>query len=75
VLPASWLADLLDMFHHLLHGYMIFPYHQSNIYTMKVHVTWEHSSFKNVDLVAIKSFDHQAQIFNLLIFGKYDIFL
>jgi hypothetical protein len=30
-----------------------FPYHPSNVYTMKVHVAWEHSSFKNVDLVAI----------------------
>ena len=37
---------------------------------MKVHVAWEHSSFKSVDLVAIKSFDPQAQIFNLSIFGK-----
>ena len=47
-----------------------FPYHPSNVYTMKVHVAWEHSSFKNVDLVAIQSFDPQAQIFNLSIFGK-----
>ena len=47
-----------------------FPYHPSNVCTMKVHVAWEHSSFKNVDLVAIKSFDPQAQIYNLSIFGK-----
>jgi uncharacterized protein YkuJ len=46
------------------------PYHPSNVYTMKVHVAWEHSSFKNVDLVAIQSFETQAQIFNLSIFGK-----
>ena len=32
---------------------------------MKVYVAWEHSSFKNVDLVAIQSFDPQAQIFKL----------
>jgi hypothetical protein len=37
---------------------------------MKVHVAWEHSSFKNLDSVAIQSFDPQAQIFNLSIFGK-----
>jgi hypothetical protein len=37
---------------------------------MKVHVAWEHSSFKYVDLVAMQSFDPQAQIFNLSIFGK-----
>ena len=47
-----------------------FLYHPSNVYTMKVHVAWEHSSFKNVELVAIQSFDSQAQIFNLSIFGK-----
>ena len=45
-------------------------YHPSNIYTMKVHVAWDHSSFKNVDLVAIQSSDPQAQIFNWPIFGK-----
>jgi hypothetical protein len=32
---------------------------------MKVHVAWDLSSFKNVDLVAIQSFDA----------AKYDIFL
>jgi hypothetical protein len=37
---------------------------------MKVHVAWQHSSFKNVDLVAIQSFDPQARIFNWQIFGK-----
>ena len=37
---------------------------------MKVYVAWEHSSFKNVDLVAIQSFDPQAQIFNRPIFGN-----
>ena len=42
---------------------------------MKVYVAWEHSSFKNVDLVAIQSFDPQAVIFNLQIVTKYDIFL
>ena len=47
-----------------------FSYHPSNIYTMKVYVAWEHSSFKNVDLVAIQSFDPQARIFNWPIFGK-----
>ena len=46
-----------------------------NIYTMKVHVAWEHSNFKNVDLVAIQCSDPQAQIFNWPIFGKYNIFL
>ena len=30
---------------------------------MKVHVAWEHSSFKNVDLVAIQSSNPQAQIY------------
>ena len=51
---------------------IFFPYHPSNIYTMKVHVAWEHSSFKNVDLVAvtIQSFDPQARVFNWRIFGK-----
>jgi hypothetical protein len=35
-------------------------YHPSNIYAMMVYVAWEHSSFKNVDLVAIQSSDPQA---------------
>jgi hypothetical protein len=48
----------------------VFSNFPSNIYTMKVHVGWEHSSFKNLDLVAIQSFDPQAEIFNFLIFGK-----
>jgi hypothetical protein len=35
-------------------------YHPSNIYAMKVHVDWDHSSYKNVDSVAIQSSDPQA---------------
>ena len=41
-----------------------------NIYTMKVHVAWEHSNFKNVDLVAIQYSDPQARICNWPIFDK-----
>ena len=37
---------------------------------MQVHVAWEHYIFKNVDLVAIQSFDPQARIFNWPIFSK-----
>ena len=37
---------------------------------MKVHVASEHSSFKNVDLVAIQSYDPQALLFDLPVFGK-----
>ena len=37
--------------------------HPSNIYTMNVHVAWEHSSFKYVDLVAIQSSDPQIQLY------------
>jgi hypothetical protein len=37
---------------------------------MKVQLACKHSSFKNADLVAIQSFEPQAQIFNLSIFGK-----
>ena len=40
------------------------------IYKMKVYVAWEHSSFNNVDLVAIQTVDTQARILNWLIFGK-----
>ena len=40
------------------------------IYTIKVHVAWEHSSFKNVDLVVIQSSDPRAWIFNWSIFGN-----
>ena len=35
------------------------------MYTLKVHVAWEHYSFKNVDLVAIQSSDPQAWIMNI----------
>jgi hypothetical protein len=38
---------------------------------MKVHVAWEHSSFKNVDLAAVQSSDPQAQMFNSQILGSY----
>ena len=48
----------------------LFSYHPSNIYTMKVHVAWEHSIFKNMDLVAIQSSNPQAWRFNWQIFGK-----
>ena len=47
-----------------------FSYHPSNMNKMKVYVTWEHSSFKNVELVAIQSFDPQAQVLYWQIFGK-----
>ena len=41
---------------------------------MKVCVAWDHSSLKNVDLVANQSFDLQAWILCSLIFGQSMIF-
>jgi hypothetical protein len=50
--------------------FILFLYQPSNIYTMKVHVAWEHSGFKKVDLVAIQSSDPQVGIFNWPILRK-----
>ena len=40
------------------------------IYTMKVHVAWEHYIFTNADLLALQSVKPQARIFDLMIFYK-----
>ena len=47
-----------------------FTYHPTNIYTINVYVACEHSSLKNLDLVAIQSSDPRARKFNWQIFGK-----
>ena len=49
---------------------LFFLYHPWIIYTIKVHIAWEHSSFTNMDLVAIQRSDPQARIFNSQIFNK-----
>ena len=41
-----------------------------NCIFIEVHVAWDHSNFQNVDLVAIQTFDPQAQTFDWPIFDK-----
>jgi hypothetical protein len=43
---------------------ILYTTHHIYIHTMKVYVVCEHSSFKNVDMVAIQSLDPQARILN-----------
>ena len=44
--------------------------HQIYVYTLMVYLAMELNTFKNVDLMAIQSFDPQARIFNWPKFRK-----